>query len=334
MAGNSSTIYDVAERAGVSITTVSNVLNRPGRVGAETRQRVLTVIEELGYTPKAAAVSHARKGVGRIGVLAPFTSYASYRDRLVGVLNATRDRGVEVVVFDHESAAETASPLLRSLPATGRLDGLIVMGLPLKDEMVKGLQQRNLPTVLVDSYHRNLSTVDVDDERGGFLIGQHLIAQGHERFAYVSERQRSTAFTSQGQKRMRGLRKALADAGLSERSLRHVVTTHDLAGGRHTATDILTWRKRPTAVVGHFDILAAGLLSGFRTAELRIPEDIAVVGYDDSELAESLQLTTVRQPFAETGEVACKLLLDQLYGDARGVHHATLPAELVVRNTS
>ena len=328
------TIYDVADRAGVSISTVSHVLNRPGRVAAATRQRVLDVIDELGYTPKAEAVSHARKGVGRIGVVAPFSAYASYRERLTGVLAAVEGRGVEVVVFDHQSAAAAASPLLGSLPTTGRLDGLIVMGLPLQDSMAARLVERKLPTVLVDSHHPQLSSVNVDDEYGGFLIGQHLLERGHRQLVYVSERQRSTAFHSAGQKRMNGIAKALADAGLPQNSLRHAITTHDVVGGQHAAAELVAKRRRPDAVIGHFDDIAAGLLSGLRTANVRVPDEMAVVGYDDGPLAECIGLTTVRQPIVDTGEVACKLLLDELYGDAHGVHHTTLPASLIVRSST
>lgn len=110
----------MAERAGVSIATVSHALNRPDRVGAATRERVLDVVDELGFTPKVSAVALARRGVGRIGVLAPFTSYPSYSTRLMGVLEASALRSVDVVVFDVPSVAVAPSPLLRTLPVTAR----------------------------------------------------------------------------------------------------------------------------------------------------------------------------------------------------------------------
>jgi DNA-binding LacI/PurR family transcriptional regulator len=333
-AGRDVTIYDVAERAGVSISTVSNALNKPDRVGAASLQRVLAAIDELGFTPKAAAVSRARKGVGRIGTLAPFTSYSSYRTRLAGVLTACQGRAIEVVVFDQESAAEATSPLLSSLPVTGRLDGLLLMGVPLQDEMAERLARRKLPTVLVDSFHRHLSSVNVDDELGGYLLGEYLVSRGHRRFAYVSERQISATFLSQGQKRKAGLIKALADAGLGEQALQRVITTRDVDGGRRAAAEILASAERPDAVLGHFDDIAAGLVIGFQAGGVCVPQDIAVAGYDDGELAAALGITTVRQPLAESGEIGASLLLDRLGGQARGVQHVTLPAELIVRTTA
>lgn len=328
------TIYDVAERAGVSITTVSNALNQPSRVSAKTLERVLAVVDELGFTPKAAAVSHARKGVGRIGVLAPFTSYESFRTRLTGVLQACAGRNVEVVVFDQESAAESTSPLLSSLPATGRLDGLLLMGVPLEDAMVERLLQRELPTVLVDSHHRKLPSVNVDDEHGGYLAGEYLVSQGHRRLAFVSERQQSMQFLSQGQRRLAGFTKALVDAGLGEDSIRHVITTHDIEGGRRAAAEMLTWDALPDAVFAHFDDIAVGLLSGFRGNGRQVPDDVAVMGYDDGPLADALDITTVRQPLAETGRAGTELLLDLIAAPGTGARQLLLPVELVVRESA
>jgi LacI family transcriptional regulator len=328
------TIYDVAQRAGVSITTVSNVLNKPSRVGTASMERVLKAIDELGFTPKEAAVSRARKGVGRIGVLAPFTSYASYRERLVGVLRACEDRPVEVVLFDQQSVAEATSPLLSSLPTTGRLDGLIICGLPLEDTMAERLTRRKLPAVLVDSFHSDLSSVNTDDEAGGYLAAQHLLDRGCRTFAYVRERQRSGAFHSQGQKRAAGFVKALADHGLPESAFKHVITTSDVAGGQRAATEILATGERPDAVFAHFDDIAAGLVSGFRAAGVSVPDDITVMGYDDGALAQAMNITTVRQPFTETGRLGCVLLLDQLDGTSHAVQHVTLPLSVVVRDTA
>lgn len=334
MAERPVTIYDVAERAGVSITTVSNALNQPGRVGAKTLERVTAVIDELGFTPKAAAVSQARKGVGRIGVLAPFTSYESFRTRLSGVLTACAGRNVEVVVFDEESAADAVSPLLSSLPATGRLDGLLVMGVPLEDAMAERLARRSMPTVLVDSYHRSLTSVNIDDEYGGYLAGQHLLAQGHRTFAFVSERQVSSMTGLQGHKRLGGFVKALADAGLSEDALRHVETSHDIPGGRRAVVQMQAFETFPDAIFAHSDDLAAGVIAGLRDAGVSVPGDVAVMGYDDGSLAEALDITTVRQHLADTGAEGARLLLDAIATPTTGPRHLVLPVEVVVRATA
>jgi DNA-binding LacI/PurR family transcriptional regulator len=329
------TIYQVAERAGVSIATVSHALNRPDRVGAATRERVLDVVDELGFTPKVSAVTLARQGVGRIGVLAPFTSYPSYSTRLMGVLEASADRSVDVVVFDVPSVAAAPSPLLRTLPVTGRLDGLLIMGAPLEDAMARRLSKRKLATVLVDSFHEGLSWVNVDDEAGGYQIGAHLIERGHTSLTYVSQGQRSAEYTSPAQLRRRGLIRALEGAGLPAEALRHwIVPSNDMRGAHAAAAGILALDPAPTAVVAHHDVLAAGLLTGFRAAGCQVPGDIAVVGYDGSDLSEALELTTVEQPFAESGHIAAGLLLDLLDGAARPDQHINLSPRLIARATS
>jgi DNA-binding LacI/PurR family transcriptional regulator len=329
------TIYEVANRAGVSITTVSHVLNRPDRVGASTRERVLNVMDELGFTPKPTAVTLARKGVGRIGVLAPFTSYPSYAVRLSGVLEACADRNVDVVVFDMPSVAAAASPLLRTVPVSGRLDGLLIMGIPLEDVTARRLAARKLATVLVDSLQPNLSRVNVDDETGGYQIGTHLIERGHHGFTYVSEGQRSVDYTSPAQLRKRGLIRALQEAGLGEQALRHwIATSNDMRGGREAAAAILKLDEVPSAVIGHHDGLAAGLLAGLRAGGRSVPQETAVVGYDGTELAEALELTTVEQPFGETGRIAAALLLDMLDGTPRPNQHVNLTPALIARATT
>lgn len=329
------TIYEVARQAGVSITTVSHVLNRPGRVGAVTRQRVLDVMDELGFTPKATAVTLARKGTGRIGVLAPFTSYASYTVRLMGVLSACTGPNVDVVIFDVPSVASATSPLLRTLPVTGRLDGLLIMGVPLEDSMAHRLSKRKLATVLVDSHHQDLNWVNVDDEAGGYQIGSHLLQRGHRSLTYVSEGQRSTDWTSPAQLRKRGIIRALREAGMTDDALRHeIIPASNMAEGREAAKAILQREHAPTAIIAHHDELAAGLLAGFRAAGRRVPEDIAVTGYDGTDLAEALGLTTVRQPFAETGRIAARLLLGLLDGTGGPSQHVNLTPELVTGATS
>lgn len=329
------TIYEVAERAGVSIATVSHALNRPDRVGATTRERVLDVVDEMGFTPKPTAVTLARKGVGRIGVVAPFTSYASYTTRLMGVLEASAARNVDVVVFDVPSVAAAMSPLLRTLPVTGRLDGLLIMGVPLEDAMARRLSKRRLATVLIDSLHKGLNWVNVDDEAGGYQVGTHLVERGHRSFTYVSEGQRSTQYTSPAQLRMHGVVRALREAGLADDALQHwTVPANDMQGGREAAQAILRCGRVPTAVVAHHDGLAAGLLAGFRAAGRRVPDDIAVVGYDGTDLSQALELTTVDQPFAETGRIAAALLLGLLDGTGRPSQHVNLNPTLIVRATS
>ena len=328
------TIYDVAAHAGVSISTVSQTLNRPNRVNPKTRERVLKAIEELQYMPKAQAVSQARRGVGRIGVLAPFTSHDSFRRRLMGVLAESDGTNRDVVVYDHESAATSVSPLLRTLPVTGRLDGLLVMGLPLDDELAEQLIQRRLPTVLIDSSRPEFSTVTIDDDEGGAMVARHLLERGHTSFAFVQEPQESDAFLSQGQRRNRGFCRVLSEAGIEPTAVRTVLTGNNLQASRAALHEVLALRPRPTAVFAHHDVLAAGLLVECRRLGVRVPDDLAVVGFDDGPVAEAAALTTVRQPFEESGRIGARLLGELISGPTTTVQRVVLGLELVVRDST
>lgn len=328
------TIYDVATRAGVSISTVSQTLNRPERVNAATRERVLDAIDALGFVPKAAAVSHARRGVGRIGVVAPFTSYDSYRRRLMGVLSETDGTSRDIVVYDHVSAAASMSPLLRTLPVTGRLDGLLIMGLPLDDALARHLITRRLPTVLIDSTRAEFSTVNVDDEEGGAIVARYLLELGHTSFAFVQEPQQSFAFVSQGQRRNTGFLRVLAEAGLGQERVHTVLADNDIAGGRAALDKVLAQYPRPTAVFAHHDLLAAGLLLECRSRGVQVPSELAIIGFDDNSIAEAAGLTTVRQPLEESGTIGARLLTELIAGTFTLVQRVTLGLELVVRDTT
>lgn len=327
------TIYDVAAEAGVSISTVSRALNSPGRVSEQTRRKVLAAVDALGFTPKPDAVAKARRGVGRIGVIAPYTSYPSVARRLNGVLSAIGPQPLEVVLFDQESAAESESPLLASLPVTGRLDGLIVISIPLDETVAGRLISLDLPTVLLDVRHPGFDAVHTDDTAGGHLAAGHLLEHGHQRFGFLGEAQTSDRYVSPSQRRLRGYRVALADAG-------HTLHDEDIRLVRHRAREALTAAHEllsrpghPTAVFAADDTLAAGVLRAARDLGLAVPGDVAVVGFDDGELAEVMDLTTIRQPLEDSGRTAMERLIQQL--DHRTTaRDVALELELIVRRTT
>lgn len=334
MPAEQATIYNVATRAGVSISTVSHTLNRPHRVHAATRRRVLEAIDELGYVPKASAVAHARKGVGRIGVIAPLSSYESYTRRLTGMVQEAEGTATEIVIYDHESAASAASPLLATLPITRRVDGLVIMGVPLDDRLADRLFAQSLPTVLVDTHRPELDSITIDDQAAGEMVARHLLERGRRRFAYVSEPQRSDAFLSQGQMRRNGFRRALSNAGIPPKEMRHVCTGNDIAGGRQAIANMLADGPLPEAIFAHHDVLAVGILLECKERGIRVPDDLAVVGFDDGLAAEAVQLTTIRQPFEESGRLGFRRLQDLVSGRIGSAQHVRLAVELITRATT
>ena len=327
------TIYDVAARAGVSISTVSLALNSPQRVSTETRRKVLEAVDALGFIPKTDAVAKARRGVGRIGVIAPYTSYPSVARRLNGILQVVGHRPLEIVLFEQESAAQSSSPLLSSLPITGRLDGLLVVSLPLEESAAKRLTKLRFPTVLIDVRYPGFDSVLIDDASGGRLVAEHLVARGHRHLSFLGETQQSHLYVSPAQRRLAGYRAALVEAGypLTDGDVQY--TDHDIELASAAANELLSVESRPTAIFASSDTLAAGTVRAARSLGLAVPGDVAVVGFDDGELAEALDLTTVRQPLEESGRAAMQRLLQQL--DKPGtVREVTLGLELIVRSTS
>lgn len=335
MAGSPVTIHDVADAAGVSVSTVSLTLNHPGRVSDTTRDRVLEVVDELGFVPKAEVVARARRAVGRIGILGPFTSHPAAGRRLNGVLRGVAGSDLEIVVFDQGSASDSPEPFLAGLPRSGRLDGLLIASLLPANAMIEELVQRELATVLIDARHPRLSSVHIDDVAGGRLAGEHLVSLGERTYAFLGELQQSDRYVSPAQRRLDGFRSALTEAG-HELSLTSVAWSprafHEACG---TAERLLREHDSPLprAVFASDDLLAAAVVQTARRAGLRTPEDVAVIGFDDNDLAGAMDLTTVRQPLEESGELAVRMLTEQLRrpGPARSTF---LELELVLRGSA
>lgn len=334
----SPTIYDVARRAGVSISTVSLALNSPDRVRAETLARVHAAVNDLGFVPKAEAAVRARKGTRRIGVVAPFTSFGSFLDRLQGVIAAAEDDRYEVVVYNQEATA-LRHHFVDSMSLSRKLDGIILMSVPISDRLAQRLLGDGLETVLVEFARPEFSSVTIDDDQGGRLAAEHLVRRGHKRCAFLGEiallENSSDGFRrTQQELRLLGFRTTLADAGIDLPD-RHVLASHDLGTARQAMHHLLDLDRPPTAIFAHSDELAAEALKAIRERQLTVPDDVAVIGYDDRSFAEYLGLTTVRQPLVESGQIALNLLQDRLTGQSPTVPQMVkLPVSVVERETA
>lgn len=322
------TIYDVAREAGVSISTVSNALNRPHKVGLETRERVLRVADALGYIPKPEAAVLARRSNRRVAVFAPFTSYDSFLRRLSGVLEHAATSGTEVSVYDVGSAAQLASPVLSSVPLQARFDGLIVMGMAVDPVVEQRLVDREIPVVVVDAHSDRFPALVVDDAEAGALAARHLVGLGHRRIGYVAEQQ-ATDYESQSTSRLAGFRAVIEAAGGSVRVVESGPSADEAAVA---ARDLLRRERGLTALVAHFDRMGVGLLRAAREEGLAVPERLSVISFDDGPVAEAAGLTTVRQPFEESGAVALRLL--DAAGERQMVTRTHLGLRLVERGST
>lgn len=328
-----STIYDVAERAQVSIATVSRVLNAPEQVHAETRARVQAVIDELGFVPRAEASARARKSVCRVGVLAPFFTYPSFVQRLRGVAEALSGSQYELAIYNVDTSARR-DLYLSHLPQTRRLDGMIIMALPFDTRYDEQIRNHGLEAVLVEVVHAGMSSVEIDDAAGGRLVGEYLISQGHRRCGFVGDSEVPDYAIHTSERRLSGFRAALEGAGLGLAAECIALAPHGLEQARHQATMLLKSPNPPTAIFASSDTQAIGVLRAARDLGRHIPDDLAVIGFDDIEVADYIGLTTVRQPLNESGRVAVDLLLGRLADRQRPAQRVQLPLTLVRRETA
>lgn len=307
------TIHDVARRAGVSISTVSRVLNGTSPVKADKRRLVLDAAEALGYVPNPAARSLLSKRTGGLGVLLPFVTGEFFSELLNGLDEEAQALGYFLTISTSHSRPEEFHKAFQSLDK--RVDGLVVMAPDLGDGGARALLRPDTPVVFLNTDMPGLEAdvINVDNYGGGRLLTQHLIEQGHRRIALVQ----GPMTTWDARERARGYRSAMAEAGLPTDGL-------EVEGGfsredGYAATEALLERSpRPTAIVGANDYAAFGALTALRDAGLAVPDDVAVCGFDGlpSSRYAAPPLTTAAVPIREIGKRAVRLLVGRLTGEA------------------
>lgn len=328
---------DVASLAKVSIGTVSNVLNNPDRVSPTTRQRVEDAISELGWVPNLQA-RQLRAGQGRIIGLAMLdVTNPFFADVLRGAQAALEDRGYIATIGDADNSWGRQASILRTF-LEQRVRGVILS--PIGDPVaeMQELARVGIPTVLADRTVAgvNACTVGVDDVAGGRMAVEHLLAQGHRSIAFVG----GPSTLVQVRDRREGAQQAAeaADATLLAIS----TPALDFAGGRRAAEELalLPSAERPTGVFCANDLVAIGLLQGLVANGLRVPDDIAIIGYDDIDFAAAaaVPLSSVAQPRRALGATAAELLLQEISDHDEGHPHTHRTVDfaprLVVRASS
>jgi DNA-binding LacI/PurR family transcriptional regulator len=330
---NTPTIYDVASMAGVSISTVSRVLNAPDRVNDETRAQVLDAIENLGFIPKAEARARALKTYQRIGVLTPHFTAPSFVQRLRGVAAALRKTPYELIVYSVETTAHLKS-YLETIPINHNLDGLIILSLQFDNSYAERLVTHGLPTVLVEYPHNILNSVEIDDIQGGKLAAQYLADKGHLMFGFVGDTTIPEFGIHPITLRLSGLRQGLTERGLTLLEENILLAPYDMEDTRQKAMRFLKKDQRPTAIFAATDLQAIAVMRAAREIGLRVPQDLAVLGFDNLDLAEYVGLTTISQQLDESGQVAVELLLSHINDPVRSVQHIQLPLAIIERETA
>jgi DNA-binding LacI/PurR family transcriptional regulator len=330
------TIYDVARKAGVGIGTVSRVINNNPHISPHTRERVLNVIKELNYQPHAMARGLARKKTQMIAVILPvFTGYF-FIELLQGVQKEITKAQYDMILYSVDNTDKTEMFLRKTLREK-RVDGVLLISLQIPNDFVGSFVKTGFPIVLVDSYHPKLDSIMVRNKEGAYKATEHLIKMGHKRVAMIDGQLKS----SPARVRLDGYRKALRENHLPFD--KNLVVISDFVSGQdgfnreagYTAMKRLLdlEEARPTAVFVSSDIQAAGAIKAIEERRLRIPQDMALVGFDDVEIAEYLELTTMRQPMREMGRLAVQRLLQKIAGNTDRRFMKRFSTQLIVRRS-
>jgi DNA-binding LacI/PurR family transcriptional regulator len=327
------TIFDVAELSGVSISTISRVINTPEKVNLNTRQKVYDAIDQLGFVPKAEARARALRLKGRIGVITPFFTAPSFVQRLRGIASSLSKENFDLIIYTVDSNNRLQS-YLSTLPLTGNLDGLVIMSLPIAENDVKRLLDHNLPTVLIEFPHPLINSVEIDDFDGGKKAAEYLIKKGHRRIAFLGDTDLPEYSIHPVSLRLQGFRNAIKAANLEIPDDFVRLAPYNQEQARQVAKELLNSPNPPTAIFAATDLQALGVLKVARQLGVKIPEQLAIIGFDDLDTAEYEDLTTIRQHLDESGRLAIEILLAHIADNSRPVQHVTLPLVLIERITA
>lgn len=327
------TIREVAESAGVSYATVSHVINNTRLVSQETRERVLAAMAALNYRPNALARSLRQGKTNTIGLVLPDSANPFFAEISRSIEDEAFKRGYSVFLCNTELDPQRELFYVDVL-SKNQVDGIIFVAAGDQADSLDFLRGEGMPVVMID---RDLPNVEVDavltdHQLGGFLATRHLLELGHKRIACIA----GPSSITPSAERITGYRKALEQAGLSANEDLIMRGDYHAQSGMEITHSILTMDPRPTAIFALNDLMALGALRAAAEANCSVPRDLAVVGYDDLELARftSPPLTTIAQPKKEIGAQAVNLLAARISQRSRPPSRLVLPPELIVRRTT
>ncbi len=335
------TIRDIALRAGVSKTTVSFALNYPERISKETYKRIMAIVEELGYVPNPFARTLTTKRLGAIGLLLP---------QKIGDIFANSHMAQVISGIGEECEQKEFSlailPLVRGkiveAARKSYVDGLVTIGVGPDHEVVSLLKKNHIPFVTIDG-EESTSTINIgiDDSGAAKDLMLHVLEQGFRRIAILSlepdtKPRESGHFSLVVQRRLDGFQRALGEYGLTLNDSQVCVQPckGSIDAGYESARSLLLRETRPTAIVAMSDIVAIGVLLAAKELGLRVPQDVAVAGFDDipESIISTPRLTTIHQPAREKGMEAARMVMRML--DGAGGSHIRLPYQLIVREST
>jgi len=327
------TIYDIAREAKVGIGTVSRVLNNSPKVTPETRERVLSVATKLKYQPHAFAQGLARKRSNTLSAIIPFFSNYFFIEVLQGVQETLTSLGYDLIIHGANTQEQMEDYLAKSM-RKGRVDGTLIFSLPVPEKFVKEFVEKKIPLVLLDTFHPLFDSIRVDNIQGAKIAVEHLISLGHKDIGMLNANVRSIP----ARERLQSFKETMKSNSLqtieknvvSSQAVRNDGFSRE-AGYNDMKELLKRSEKLPTAFFVSSDIQAVGALAALQEHNLRVPQDVAIVSFDNIELSKYFGLTTMNQPMYSMGELAVKRMLERIENTAAPVSSTNFIPDLVMR---
>ena len=326
------TIREVADKAGVSVATVSRVFNNSPKVVEETRKRIVLAAEELRYSPNQAARSLSTRRSESIGMLLPDLYGEFFSELIRGVDEVVQDQKHHLVVSSSHNKRNEIEAALQTM--RGRVDGLIIMAPDIDADTLKENLPPRLPVVLLNCFVDDTAfdSINVDNFGGAYHMVLHLLEHGHTRIAFIkgTERNRDASL------RLEGYRKALAEKNIPGDDSLLFPGDFMESAGYEAAKKILSMKNRPTAIFASNDSMAIGAMIALRELDVAVPEEMAVVGFDDIPMARIIRpkLTTVHAAVDELGKLASETLFVAIREkEQHAKHHRLIPTNISIRES-
>ncbi|MBB3906502.1 LacI family DNA-binding transcriptional regulator [Anoxybacillus rupiensis] len=325
------TIYDVAKKAGVSIATVSKVVNNTGNISDRTRKKVMKVMQELEYQPSSLAAALTGKRTFTIGVLVPDIANPFFAEVARALENYARETGYAMILCSTDYQRKREQDYLELLMKK-QVDGIIIATEPKDLSAFRKLQSRHIPFLMFSIDHLALPShvVTTDDIRGGYLAGRYLLDKGHRRLAIIAELSRPS-----GRLRLEGFKQALSDQGIELESPFIIDAISKVEDAKLASQKLLHLPEKPTGVFATTDLIAVVFMNEARKLHVQVPGDISVIGFDNTIHAEIADpgLTTIAQPIDDLARYAVYKLLESIEKPEMPGHRIMLAPALVERQS-
>ena len=327
------TIYDIAQEANVGIGTVSRVLNNSPKVTSETRDRVIKVAKRLNYQPHAFAQALARKRSSTLSAIIPFFTNYFFIQVLQGVQETLTTLGYDLIIHGTNTQEHVDEYLQRSL-RKGRTDGTLLFSLELPQRYADEFLEKKIPLVLVDTYHPSFDSIRTNNYEGTRIAIEHLLSLGHTNIGMINANLQS----SPARERLQSFKETLQKHGI-EVNEKNIVNSKNIKSHgftRESGFDCMQEFysrnvKMPTAFFVSSDVQAIGVIGALKEHQFHVPNDVSIISFDDIELADHFDLTTMRQPMYEMGELAVKKILQRIENPAAPISLINFTPELIIR---